>query len=181
MGKSNIKKIPALFGALLMIFLVVILIQNIGESVADKSKLDKSSNSEAPNFSATALNGDVVNLQDYKGKAVLLNFWASWCYPCRNEMPLIQDSYDSYKDQGLEVLAINFREKEDAIQQYLDENPSFDFPILLDDGTINDQYKVQNLPTTFFVNPDGTIERYYMGELNEESLHVFIQEILESE
>ena len=172
MGKKTFKKIPTLIGALLLIVLVIIFIQNIGESIAERSKDDI-------NFTTTTLEGEVASLQDYKGKAVLLNFWASWCHPCRNEMPLIQDAYDNYRDQGFEVLAINFREKEEAIHKYLDENPSFDFSILLDDGTINDKFTVQNLPTTFFINPDGTIENSYMGEMNEETLHVFIQEILE--
>jgi thiol-disulfide isomerase/thioredoxin len=179
MRKSTIKKIPALAGILLLIFLVTILIQDIGNTVTDKSEPEKSNVAVAPNFTATTLTGDVVTLQDYKGKAVLLNFWASWCYPCRNEMPLIQDAYDYYKDQGFEVLAINFREKEDAIHKYLDENPTFNFPVLLDDGAINDLYKVQNLPTSFFINSDGTIESHYRGEMSEEALHVFIQEILE--
>jgi thiol-disulfide isomerase/thioredoxin len=180
MGKKTFKKIPTLIGALLLIVLVIVFIQNIGGSIADTPKQNISSDlDEAPNFTSTTLAGEKVNLQDYKGKAVLVNFWASWCFPCRNEMPLIQDAYDTYKNQGLEVLAINFREKEEAIQKYLDENPSFNFPILLDDGAINDLYKIQYLPTTFFINPDGTIEDSYMGEMNEETLHVFIQEILE--
>ncbi|GGA63907.1 TlpA family protein disulfide reductase [Ornithinibacillus halotolerans] len=177
MGKPLAKKIPAIIGVLFIAFLVFLLIQNILETTK-QSKTDTDADSLAPNFTATTLSGEEVSLEDYKGKPVLINFWASWCGPCRKEMPYIQEAYEQYKDEGLEVLAINFREKDEAIEKYLDENPTFDFTVLRDDGTINDLYKVIQLPTTFFINTDGTIESSYPAELSEEALHVFIQEIL---
>lgn len=110
----------------------------------------------------------------------MVNFWASWCDPCKNEMSAIQDVYDEYKDKGFEVLAINMDKKEEAIDKYLYKNPSLNFLILMNGGPVSDEYKTRDLPTSFFINPDGSIQKSHVGALNEEQLHFFIKEILPS-
>jgi thiol-disulfide isomerase/thioredoxin len=122
--------------------------------------------------------GKEIELSQFKGKGVLVNFWASWCHPCTREMPAIQNIYDEYKNEGIEVLAINMDETEKAINIFLDSNPSLNFPILMNGGPVSDEYGVFGLPTSVFINPDGTIQKNHAGELNEEQLHVFINEIL---
>lgn len=77
---------------------------------------------EAPNFILPKLNGDTVKLSDLKGKAVLLNFWGSWCGPCKKEMPAIQDAYDNYKNQNFEVITINIEESELTVENFFESN-----------------------------------------------------------
>ena len=110
----------------------------------------------APAFKLTDLDGQTVNLSDYQGQVVLFNFWASWCPPCRSEMPAIQQVYESYRDQGLEVLAVNasYQDTSAAMQTFLG---SFEhsFPILLDEnGAVNQAVRGQ-FPAHHFFHRQG--------------------------
>ena len=119
----------------------------------------------APEISLNSLNGEVVNLADYKGQVVLVNIWASWCTPCKTEMPAIQAMYDKYKDQGFVVLAVNATNS-DNIDNVMDfvKNQNLTFPILLDtQGEISKKYQVQALPSSFFITQDGVINEVVIG------------------
>ncbi|ASS75075.1 hypothetical protein CIG75_08845 [Tumebacillus algifaecis] len=112
----------------------------------------------APDFTLETLDGKEVSLSDYRGKVVMINVWASWCEPCRNEMPAIEKAYETYQDQGLVVLGVNLKEKRVPIQGFADTY-DLTFPILLDvEGHVGmDLYKVKPIPTTFFVDRDGVL------------------------
>jgi cytochrome c biogenesis protein CcmG/thiol:disulfide interchange protein DsbE len=112
----------------------------------------------APNFTLKTLDGQSASLADYKGKVVLLNFWASWCEPCREEMPFLQKAYETYKDQGLVVLGVNLKENNVSIKGFAD-NYKLTFPILMDvDNSVAvDLYKVKPIPTSFFIDRDGNL------------------------
>jgi peroxiredoxin len=114
----------------------------------------------APEFQLNTLDGKSVKLSDYKGKVVLLNVWASWCEPCRQEMPDIQKAYETYKDQGLVVLGANLRENNVSVQGFV-ENMGLTFPILMDkDGNLATQtYKVKPIPTSFFIDKNGVLRQ----------------------
>jgi cytochrome c biogenesis protein CcmG, thiol:disulfide interchange protein DsbE len=119
----------------------------------------------APAFGLSDLDGQSVQLADLRGKVVILNFWASWCPPCRAEMPAFQTVYVSYRDQGLIVLGINAANQDtpQAMQAFL-ESLQPTFPILLDtSGDVNRLYAVEALPTTFFIGRDGTIRDRVAG------------------
>ncbi|MBL0387639.1 redoxin domain-containing protein [Tumebacillus sp. ITR2] len=113
----------------------------------------------APDFQLETLDGHKVQLSDYKGKVVLLNFWASWCEPCRQEMPDIEKAYETYKDQGLVVLGANLQENNVSIKGFAD-NMGMTFPILMDkDGKLAVQtYKVKPIPTSFFIDQNGILQ-----------------------
>lgn len=119
----------------------------------------------APEFTLNTLDGETIALADLLGKAVLVNIWASWCIPCRSEMPAMQAVYDAYHSQGFEILAVNATSqdsREDAAA-FAAEN-GLTFPILLDvDGIVGEQYQVSALPSSFFVLPDGTIQEVVIG------------------
>lgn len=119
----------------------------------------------APEFTLTTLDGETISLADMRGKAVLVNIWASWCIPCRSEMPAMQRMYEEYADQGFVILAVNAT-SQDSRQDAADfvaEN-GLTFPILLDiDGTVGAQYQVSALPSSFFVLPDGSIQEVVIG------------------
>lgn len=119
----------------------------------------------APEFTLTTLEGETISLSDLRGQAVLVNIWASWCIPCRSEMPAMQTMYEDYADQGFTILAVNAT-SQDSRQDAADfvaEN-GLTFPILLDiDGIVGEQYRVSALPSSFFILPDGTIQEVVIG------------------
>lgn len=123
-------------------------------------------NKRAPNFELVTLSGDTVRLSDYKGQRVVLNFWASWCPPCRFEMPHMENYYQKYKDlEDVEILAVNMTTMERGSEEKTDENIAafidkyqLTFPVPLDeDGRVMDLYKVMDFPTTYFINTEGII------------------------
>ena len=111
----------------------------------------------APDFTLTDLAGQPVQLSSLKGQVVLINFWATWCIPCRAEMPAIQQAYNARKDQGFTVLAVNLNEPVPDVQSYV-TSLNVNFPVLLDAGdSISNLYRVRGYPTSFFIDRGGTV------------------------
>jgi thiol-disulfide isomerase/thioredoxin len=112
---------------------------------------------EAPGFTLPAVAGPSVALQAFRGKVVLLNFWATWCGPCRREMPAIERLHRAYRDRGLAVLAVDFRESKEQVKAFSQEL-GLTFPALLDaNGEVTFSYGARALPVTFLVGRDGKI------------------------
>jgi len=117
----------------------------------------------APRFSSMTPEGKKMGIDDLKGKLVMLNFWATWCPPCRLEMPSMEKLYQEFKGEGLEVVAINFMESEKPIKSFLKEN-GFTFPVLLDKkGEIARKYGVHGLPVTYLIARNGNLLARSMG------------------
>lgn len=133
----------------------------------------------APDFSLGDLNGDLVSLSSLKGRFVILNFWATWCGPCRIEMPDLDQLYREHAAHGLTVLAVNMTQTDSvqAVEAFVDEL-DLSFPVLLDTtGEVSNQrYGVLGLPTTYFVDREGTIMRMQLGPLNRSELDALITE-----
>jgi peroxiredoxin len=129
---------------------------------------------QAPLFELEAADGGMVSLEDYRGQVVLLNFWATWCAPCRIEMPLLQSTFESFKDQGLVILGIDFDEPTDLVASFGDEL-GLTFPLLLDPGgKVQQQYKVRGYPTTVILDRDGRIQSYHIGVLTQPQLDGYL-------
>jgi peroxiredoxin len=113
--------------------------------------------STVPLFTLIDTDGHEVALEDYRGKVVLINFWATWCPPCIEEMPALQALKESFASRPFEILAINMAEDKEAIARFLDRTGfSFSFPLILDPGGIvADQYQVSGLPATLLVDRAG--------------------------
>ena len=119
-----------------------------------------------PAFSATDLSGKVWRLSDLRGKAVLLNFWASWCEPCRAEMPALQALAQSHGPDQLLVLAVNFKESAATVQRYV-QRTDLQLPVLLDpEGLLARQWGVRVFPTTVLIGADGRVRSVVRGELD---------------
>lgn len=119
-----------------------------------------------PAFALKDLNGASHQLADYRGKVVLVNFWATWCGPCRDEMPSIQDLSGQLKGKPFAVLAINLDEPESRVRKFLAQW-NVDLPVLLDpERKVASQWNARILPATFIVGPDGRIRYSVVGELN---------------
>jgi cytochrome c biogenesis protein CcmG/thiol:disulfide interchange protein DsbE len=117
----------------------------------------------APDFTLETQDGGTISLADLRGQVVLVNFWATWCPPCRAEMPDIQQVYDRYREQGFTVLAVNQQEGEAQVAPFADQM-GLTFPILMDrDGSVSARYRVNGLPSTFFVDRDGIVQNVTLG------------------
>lgn len=119
----------------------------------------------APDFTLETLEGESITLSDLRGQVVLVNFWATWCPPCKAEMPAFEQAYTDYAAEGFVILAVNAIQQDsvDAIEAFRATN-SLTFPILLDtDSDINRAYQVRSLPTSFFVGKDGIISEVVIG------------------
>jgi peroxiredoxin len=131
----------------------------------------------APVFALEGLDGKVHRLEEYRGKQIVLNFWATWCIPCRLEMPLLDATYRRLAGSGLVVIGINFGEDHTAVQQYVEEL-KLSFPILVDEaGVAARAYGVVGLPTTFFVDPAGILRDRVVGPLTAESLQGYLDRL----
>jgi peroxiredoxin/outer membrane lipoprotein-sorting protein len=124
----------------------------------------------APAFTLTGVKGSTVSLARYKGKVVLLDFWATWCRPCRIEMPLVQKLYDEFKAKGLVVFGVNLMEEPGQVKRFLADN-GISFPILLDrEGKVAKDYKAEGIPTLVIVGKDGKVSSYFTGLREEDVL-----------
>ena len=135
----------------------------------------------APDFTLDLVGGGQVTLSELRGKVILINLWATWCPPCRSEMPALQQVYEANRERGLEVLAINmtYQDSETAAVEFAQEH-GLTFPILLDrTGTVGYQYQLRSLPTTFFVDQEGVIQQVILGgPLSEVTLQTAIESML---
>lgn len=135
----------------------------------------------APDFSLSTLDGKQLSLGDLRGKYVVLNFWATWCPPCRAEMPALQAAYEQYRDQGLVVVGVNLDESPVAIASFT-EKIGIGFPIVLDRGLkVTERYRILPLPTTFFIGPDGVVQDRWQGEMQPELVDELVRTLLESQ
>ncbi len=123
----------------------------------------------APDFVLRDVNGKVVRLSDLRGKVVWINFWATWCVPCKKELPDIQKLYDEKHAEGLEVLAINYQEGAADARAFF-EARGLTLPLLLDDGAVYEQYRLQGLPDSFFIDRDGNLAALQFGFLTEQKM-----------
>ena len=111
----------------------------------------------ASEFVLKDIDGKEYRLSQYRGKVVVVNFWATWCPPCREEMPSMERAYEKLKKSGILILAINIGEDEDAIFKFTADYP-VSFPLLMDqDSRVINQWPVTALPTTYVVDPEGRI------------------------
>ncbi len=124
----------------------------------------------APDFSLALFDGQVVRLSDFRGKVVFLNFWASWCPPCRDEAPLLEQAWRRYKDQDVVFLGVDIQDSDEAARSFLREfgitymngrDPS---------GRIAINYGVYGIPETFFIDRDGRITYKHIGAVDERIL-----------
>ena len=124
----------------------------------------------APAFSLPARGGSTIDLAQFKGQVVMINFWASWCGPCRQEMPLLESMYKKYKPLGFTLLGVNVEPEQKDAETFLKQTP-VSFPVLFDaKSQVSGLYNVQGMPTTIFIDRKGTVrlvhQSYKPGDEN---------------
>ncbi|MGD8821744.1 MAG: redoxin domain-containing protein [Anaerolineales bacterium] len=135
----------------------------------------------APDFTLRSLEGESFTLSDLRGQVVVVNLWATWCPPCRAEMPALQSAYGSYRGEGLVLLAVNSTDQDTlaAVEGFVDEY-GLTFPILLDvEGIVSRLYQLLALPSTFFIDRQGVIQNVVIGgPMSEVTLETTIEQLL---
>lgn len=119
----------------------------------------------APDFALQDSQGQTIRLSDLRGKPVLVNLWASWCPPCKEEMPAMQKTYDAYAQQGFAILAVNttYQDEKNSALEFA-ASRGLTFPILFDlDGSVSRKYLVHSMPTSFFIDKDGVVKKVVIG------------------
>jgi thiol-disulfide isomerase/thioredoxin len=135
---------------------------------------------ESIDFELQDLSGTTRRLSDFKGKVVFLNFWATWCGPCRFEMPSMEKLYQRFKVKGLEIVAVNLQEDRNSVQRFVDEY-DLSFPVLLDTtGRIGATYGARSIPTTYIVDREGFVLAGTIGtrEWDTEDYFRFFEKLL---
>ena len=138
---------------------------------------------EAPNLIGTDPDGNTIRLRDLRGKVVFLNFWATWCIPCRLEMPAMERLYREFKDQGFVVLAVNLQESPSAVRAFTREL-KLTFPVMLDpDGKATTAYLVRGLPATYLIDRNQVLMGHAVGarEWDSKEARAYIRALLEEQ
>lgn len=156
---------------------VLIAAYTIGSSLLADKEAFPEEGKKAPDFTLRGLDGSMHQLSDYHGKAVLLNFWGTFCPPCVDETPLLQEYYEKYKDDGFVILGVNLNESQVSVSGFVRQF-NVTYPILLDKEQVRKQYGVNRFPTTFFISPDGTIMEKWIGEIKEPQLEPRVRRLL---
>jgi peroxiredoxin len=131
----------------------------------------------APDFSLVDLDGEKHQLSEYIGQGVFLNFWGTWCAPCKKEMPAMGRQYEVYKDQGVQILAVNIAESDLKVRTFA-EQYGMTFPTLIDTTkSVMQAYNVKPLPTTLLINPEGKIVKIITGEMSEDDIKGYMEQI----
>ncbi len=133
----------------------------------------------AYDFTLQDLDGSSHTLNEFRGQPVIINFWATWCAPCRIEMPELQAAFERYQNDGLVILALNNDESPDAVRDFFYDEMDLTFTPLLDDGAeISDLYRVFNFPSTYFVNAEGKITAIHLGPMTEPQIDGYMADTL---
>jgi cytochrome c biogenesis protein CcmG/thiol:disulfide interchange protein DsbE len=162
------KSLVKLASALTLILFALIMINNI--SAADQGK-------KAPDFALKDLSGKSISLSDYKGKVVFLNFWATWCPPCRQEIPGFIKAFDKYKDQGLVILGVAVSDRENSVKNFVDRN-KINYPVAMGDMKIVQDYEPgQYIPATVIIDRNGKIHHKHVGYMELSQVEDLFQEL----
>ncbi len=186
--RASSPQIPLLVGlglALLMTGLGLAVTRVLSERARIRQKYGEaglqtfsSRGKPAPDFTLASLSGETYRLQDLQGQGVVVNFWATWCPPCKAEMPLLEAAAQDLRGQVL-FLAVNYAEPEETVRAFVEDMGGFEAMVILLDpqGEVSRLYGVQALPTTFFVNARGKIQDVHIGALDASLLTNYLEKL----
>ena len=180
--QKNSKKLKAtvifLLAMLIAGFTIFLAIGVMGTTTATSRSGKELVGKKAPSFVAPKVGGQLVSLENYKNKPLVLNFWASWCPPCRDETPGMERIWRKYEDQGVVILGINVQDGEKEAERYISEF-GVTFSNALDlDGSITVDYGVTGLPVTFFIDNDSVVTGRWVGSISEDRLDNWVSNLI---
>lgn len=162
---------------------LLVMLAGCANNEVEEELPDDQDKTEAIDFTAIDREGNNIRLSDYKEKIVFLNFWATWCPPCRGEMPEIQSVYEK-RSNDIVILAVNDQtdpkeKNKEEVLEWIDEN-EYTFPVIFDmDGSIFNKYFIRSIPTTYVIDKEGYIYTVFVGQINEEKMTNVIDELIE--
>ena len=171
-GKRRISPMTVVImvGAVLMLVVIGVSLMRVGQS--------QPTSGPAPDFSLQTFGGDTFRLAEQQGKIVIINFWASWCVPCRDEAPILQDVWERYRDRGVVLVGVAYLDVERDSLAFIDEF-GITYPNGLDIGEkIAKQYNIQGVPETFIVDQNGELVDLYVGPAKEGQIDAILEQKL---
>lgn len=157
---------------------LLVLVSAVIYSIASKEKVKVLAiGDKAPDFELVDLDGNKHRLSDYKGQGVFLNFWGTWCPPCKEEMPHMEKQYQDFKDKGVQILAVDIAEPVLKVESFRDQY-GLTFPIAIDKNkSVMEVYNIGPLPTTVLIDKDGKIVHIEKRGMSEEVIRSFMERI----
>ncbi len=172
------RKIILIVVAVLIVIVIYVTSHRSGPGKPTMASV--TAHSVAPDFSLEGMNGQPLNLSAYKGKVVLLDFWATWCVPCRSEIPHFVNFQEKYGPQGLQVIGISMDDGPKPVRQFYDEM-KMNYPVAIGTESMAQSYGgVLGLPITFLIDRDGRVYKKHIGEVDMSVLEQEIQSLLHS-
>jgi peroxiredoxin len=158
---------PLSFISVALLIVVLFSVVSCGPESSQTTPATVELGSEAPDFTLTDLSGESVSLSEFRGKVVLLNFWATWCPPCKAEMPSMEKLFQTLKEDGFVLLTINIEPNgRQTVPEFLAQNPH-SFPVLFDvQGSVHKRYGVFKFPESFVIRKDGVIDDKVVGAID---------------
>ena len=162
------KKFARLSLSLALVFTALVLLTSAISAAEGKA---------APDFALKDLGGKDISLDDYKGKVVFLNFWATWCPPCRQEIPGFIEAYEKYKGDGLVILGVAVSDRENSVKSYV-EKSKMTYPVAMGDTKIVKDYDPGNaIPTTIVIDRDGNIFHKHVGFMDQSQVEKIFMDL----
>ena len=168
------------WGTIAVMIVLVLFIGMLGVSLIRAERTQPTSG-PAPLFTLKTFNGEVFKLAEQRGKVVVINFWASWCVPCRDEAPILQDVWERYRDRGVVLVGVAYLDVERDALAFIEE-----FGITYPNGldmrkAISAKYRIQGVPETFIVDQTGNIVEMHIGPATEGQLDAILDDLLETQ
>jgi len=162
----------------LFLFILPFVLIFLSCTKAGKTEDPGNNYSFAPNFTLRDLKGNEISLSDYRGKIVILNFWTTWCKPCRVEIPGFVEIYEEYKNKGMEILGISLdRAGSEQILKFVEEN-KISYPVLLGTKKIATDYEIQVIPITYIIDKKGKTRHKHIGYMDKNVLIRYFLELV---
>lgn len=172
------KKKRSMTRGIILVLLLAAISYTIYASVTQEKIAVLAPGDEAPDFELVDLDGNTHRLSDYRGDGVLLNFWGTWCPPCKKEFPAIERQYKNFEGEGVHVLAINIAQSNLEVQNYINEL-GLTFPVAIDKTrSVMTTYNVGQLPATILVDENGVITQIITGEMSEAQIVKHLESII---
>ena len=187
-GRSKSRSYRLALGTLALALVMLVVIQGCANNTPDRGAGTGAQAVElepaptvgrmAPDFILKDLDGNSVRLSDLRGKVVFINFWATWCPPCRAEMPEIEAVHQEYKDKGVVVLGVDISEPASTVRQYIQKG-GFSWTIVLDStGEVARNYQIAAIPTSFFIDGEGIIRAVNIGAMTKRAMESKLAEAM---